>query len=45
MADYEKGAELVKKAITINNSYPLALVTMGSLCFEIEKPEKAIQYH
>ena len=45
MEDYERGADLIKKSIAVNNSYPLSLITMGNLCFEIERPEKAIPYH
>lgn len=44
MGDMERAADNLKKAITLNDSYALALITMGRLLVEIEHPEKALRY-
>ena len=43
--EYEKSAEYLKQALSINKSYPLALVSMGNLLFETGHAEEAIKYH
>lgn len=43
--DYEKSANCLKKALTINKYFPLALVSMGNLLFECGHADDAIKYH
>jgi len=43
--EYEKSADCLKKALTINKFFPLALVSMGNLLFETGHAEDAIKYH
>eukprot|EP00347_Sterkiella_histriomuscorum_P012671 403367671 len=43
--EYEKSAEYLKKALTVNKYYPLALVSMGNLLFETGHADEAIKYH
>lgn len=43
--EYDKSAEYLKKALSINQTYPLALVSMGNLLFETGNAENAIKYH
>ena len=45
MGDMERAADNLKKAITLNDGYELALITMGRLLVEIEHPEKALRYY
>ncbi len=43
--EYEKSAECLKIALSINKYFPLALVSMGNLLFETGHAEEAIKYH
>lgn len=42
--EYEKAAELLKKALSINKQYGLTLVTMGNLLFETGNSEDSLRY-
>lgn len=43
--EFEKSAQHLKKALSINKKFPLALLSMGNLLFETNHPENAIKYH
>jgi tetratricopeptide (TPR) repeat protein len=43
--DYEQSADVLKRALEVNKTFPLALVTMGNLLFETGRAERAIKYH
>lgn len=43
--EYEKSADVLKRALEVNKTFPLALVTMGNLLFEMKNAERAIKYH
>jgi tetratricopeptide (TPR) repeat protein len=43
--EHEKAAEVLKKALEVNKTFPLALVTMGNLLFETGRADRAIKYH
>ena len=43
--EFDKSAEMLKRALSVNKQFPLALVSMGNLLFETGYPEKAIKYH
>ena len=43
--EFDNSANMLRKALQVNKQYPLALVSMGNLCFETGYPEKAILYH
>jgi len=43
--EFEKSNDYLKKALTVNKTFPLALVSFGNLLFETGSPEDAIKYH
>jgi len=43
--EFERSAQHLKKALSINKKFPLALLSMGNLLFETNHPESAIKYH
>lgn len=43
--EYEKSADCLKKGLSINKFFPLALVSMGNLLFETGHADEAIKYH
>lgn len=43
--EFDKSSEFLKKAILVNQKFPLALVSMGNLLFETGSAEAAIKYH
>jgi tetratricopeptide (TPR) repeat protein len=43
--EHEKAAEVLRRALEVNKTFPLALVTMGNLLFETGRAERAIKYH
>jgi len=43
--EFDKSAEMLKRALQIKKQFPLALVSMGNLLFETGYPDKAIKYH
>ena len=42
--EYQKSTDLIKRALNVNRTYPLALVAMGNLYFETRKAAKSIKY-
>eukprot|EP00347_Sterkiella_histriomuscorum_P011628 403371722 len=43
--NYEKAAEMLKQAITVNKQYGVALVTMGNLLFETGQSSDSLKYY
>ena len=43
--EYEKASNHLKKALSINKKFPLALLSMGNLLFETNHPQDAIRFH
>ena len=43
--EFEKAAESIRQARTINKTYPLALSDMGNILFQAGNPEQSIKYY
>lgn len=43
--EFEKSNEYLKRALMVNKTFPLALVSFGNLLFETGNAENAIKYH
>lgn len=43
--EFDLSAKYLKQALTANKKYPLALVSMGNLLFEVGNADHAIKYH
>jgi tetratricopeptide (TPR) repeat protein len=43
--EYDKAKEVLKKALAVNKTFPIALVTMGNLFQRTGQSAKAIKYH
>ena len=43
--EFQNSAKHLKKALSINKKFPLALLSLGNLLFETNQPENAIKYH
>jgi hypothetical protein len=43
--EFEEASRLLKRALAVNKTFPVALVTMGNLYQKTDRAEKAIKYH
>lgn len=43
--EFDKAAESIRQALTINKTYPLALSAMGNILFQSGNPEQSIKYY